>query len=47
MSRRVEIWVGGTNPGIVRRPVAGVTALPELPDIASEIARWRAAHGAA
>jgi DNA-binding transcriptional MerR regulator/methylmalonyl-CoA mutase cobalamin-binding subunit len=43
----VEIWAGGANPGLVRRPVAGVAALPELSDIPPAVARWRAAHAAA
>lgn len=47
VSRSVEIWAGGTNPGIVRRPVTGVTALPELADIPAAIGRWRAAYAGA
>jgi methanogenic corrinoid protein MtbC1 len=47
VSRDVEIWAGGANPGIVRRPVAGVIAVPELADIPSRVARWRATHAAA
>jgi methanogenic corrinoid protein MtbC1 len=46
ISREVEIWAGGTNPGIVRRTVAGVSPIPELADIAAHVARWRAAHAA-
>jgi DNA-binding transcriptional MerR regulator/methylmalonyl-CoA mutase cobalamin-binding subunit len=44
LSRGIEIWAGGTNPGIVRRPVAGVIAIPELATIPVLVARWRAAH---
>ncbi len=44
LPRGVEIWAGGTNPGLVRRAVAGVAALPELADIPPAVARWRAAH---
>jgi DNA-binding transcriptional MerR regulator/methylmalonyl-CoA mutase cobalamin-binding subunit len=47
VSREVEIWAGGANPGIVRRPVPGVLAVPELSDIPPGVARWRAAHPAA
>jgi MerR family transcriptional regulator, light-induced transcriptional regulator len=47
VSREVEIWAGGSNPGIARRPVAGVIAVPGLADIPSSVARWRATHPAA
>ncbi len=39
----VEIWVGGSSPVLLRRPVAGVIALNALEDIAAQIERWR--HG--
>jgi DNA-binding transcriptional MerR regulator/methylmalonyl-CoA mutase cobalamin-binding subunit len=41
----VEVWAGGSNPGLARRAVRGVTVLPELDAIAGAIARWRASRG--
>lgn len=41
----VEIWAGGANPGLVRRPVAGVHAIPELAAVPAAVARWRDLHG--
>jgi methanogenic corrinoid protein MtbC1 len=38
-----EIWVGGANPGLVRRAVAGVHAVPELAAVPAAVARWREA----
>ncbi|HWH75189.1 MAG TPA: MerR family transcriptional regulator [Methylibium sp.] len=40
----VELWVGGSAPVLHRRPVAGVRALVALPQIATEVQRWRAEH---
>jgi methanogenic corrinoid protein MtbC1 len=39
-----EIWVGGANPGLVRRAVAGVHAIPELAAVPAAVARWREAR---
>lgn len=43
----VEIWVGGANPGLVRRGTPGVQALPDLSSIAGAVARWRLERGTA
>jgi MerR family transcriptional regulator, light-induced transcriptional regulator len=43
----VEIWAGGANPGLVRRAVEGVQAIPELATVQAAVARWRASHGGA
>lgn len=43
----VEIWAGGANPGLVRRTVAGVHAIPELAAVPAAIVRWRESHGSA
>jgi DNA-binding transcriptional MerR regulator/methylmalonyl-CoA mutase cobalamin-binding subunit len=39
--REVEIWAGGSNPGLIRRAVAGVLALPDLEAIPDVVGRWR------
>jgi DNA-binding transcriptional MerR regulator len=44
LGTETEIWVGGANPGLVRRAVRGVRALPELAEVPAAVARWRAAH---
>jgi DNA-binding transcriptional MerR regulator len=44
LGRGTEIWVGGANPGLVRRAVEGVQAIPELAAVPEAIARWREAH---
>ena len=41
----VEIWAGGANPGLVRRAVEGVHAIPELAAVPTAVARWRASRG--
>jgi methanogenic corrinoid protein MtbC1 len=38
----VEIWAGGSAPVLHRRPIAGVTPLASLTQIATEVQRWRA-----
>jgi methanogenic corrinoid protein MtbC1 len=40
----VEVWAGGAAPVLHRRPMAGVTALGSLSQIAAEVRRWRAAR---
>jgi MerR family transcriptional regulator, light-induced transcriptional regulator len=40
----VEIWVGGSNPVITRKPVDGVTALTDLRGIKACVAAWRVRH---
>jgi MerR family transcriptional regulator, light-induced transcriptional regulator len=40
----VEIWVGGSNPVITRKPVDGATALTDLRSIKACVASWRARH---
>lgn len=42
---RIEIWAGGANPGLVRRAVDGVRAIPQLAGLPGAVARWRAHHG--
>jgi MerR family transcriptional regulator, light-induced transcriptional regulator len=44
LPRGVEIWVGGSNPVITRKPVDGVTALTDLRSIKGSVAAWRARH---
>lgn len=44
LGAETEIWVGGANPGLVRRAVDGVRAIPELAEVPAALARWRAAH---
>lgn len=43
----MEIWAGGANPGLVRRGVEGVHAIPELAAVPAAVERWRASHGSA
>jgi MerR family transcriptional regulator, light-induced transcriptional regulator len=38
----VEVWAGGTNPVLQRRPPPGVRVLRTLDDIAPALAEWRA-----
>ncbi len=40
----IAIWAGGSNPALRRRPVDGVTPLPELRDVPGALAEWRAAQ---
>ena len=44
---QVEIWAGGANPGLVRRAVEGVHAIPELAAVPAAVARWRESHASA
>jgi methanogenic corrinoid protein MtbC1 len=44
LGAETEIWVGGANPGLVRRAVDGVRAIPELAEVPAAVVRWRAAH---
>jgi MerR family transcriptional regulator, light-induced transcriptional regulator len=39
---KVEIWVGGSNPVITRKPVDGVTALTDLRSIKARVVDWHA-----
>ena len=41
---RIELWAGGGNPALRRRPVAGVAVVGELEGIAPRLAAWRAAR---
>jgi DNA-binding transcriptional MerR regulator/methylmalonyl-CoA mutase cobalamin-binding subunit len=47
VAKSVEVWAGGANPGLARRAVDGVTALPELDAIPDAVARWRRSRGIA
>ena len=38
----VDIWAGGSNPGLGRRQIAGVTVLEDLDSVAPALADWRA-----
>lgn len=40
----IEIWAGGSAPVLHRRPIAGVTPLASLTQIATEVERWREAR---
>jgi MerR family transcriptional regulator, light-induced transcriptional regulator len=42
MGPRPEIWVGGQCPAIHRKPIETVHTIASLPDVATEVARWRA-----
>lgn len=39
-----EVWAGGSNPVLRRRPPAGVRVLAELADIGPAVSAWRTAH---
>lgn len=39
-----EVWAGGSNPVLHRRPPAGVRVLAGLADIGPAVSAWRAAH---
>lgn len=47
LPKTLEVWAGGSNPGLARRAVAGVAALTELDAIPRAVARWRERRGAA
>jgi DNA-binding transcriptional MerR regulator/methylmalonyl-CoA mutase cobalamin-binding subunit len=39
-----ELWAGGSNPVLHRRPPAGVRVLASLEEVAPAVAHWRAGH---
>jgi methanogenic corrinoid protein MtbC1 len=41
----MEIWAGGSNPVLQRRPPAEVFVLSSLGHIAEQVQRWRKQHG--
>lgn len=41
----VEIWAGGSNPVLQRRPPAHVQVMSSLGHIAEQVQRWRKQHG--
>jgi methylmalonyl-CoA mutase cobalamin-binding subunit len=41
----VSIWAGGSNPALKRRPIEGVSPLPDLRLIPAMLAGWRADRG--
>ncbi|NDC61292.1 MAG: MerR family transcriptional regulator [Betaproteobacteria bacterium] len=41
----MEIWAGGSNPVLSRRPPAKVCVLSSLDQIAQQVQRWRRQHG--
>jgi DNA-binding transcriptional MerR regulator/methylmalonyl-CoA mutase cobalamin-binding subunit len=41
----VSIWAGGSNPALKRRPIDGVSPLPDLRLIPATLAEWRTARG--
>lgn len=40
----VDVWAGGSNPGLGRRAIAGVTVLKSLDSVAPALAHWRASR---
>ena len=38
----IQIWAGGQNPALKRRPPTEVTVLTDLRDIRPALAAWRA-----
>lgn len=40
----VEIWAGGANPGLPRRPPPGVRTLARLDEVNQAVTAWREAH---
>jgi DNA-binding transcriptional MerR regulator/methylmalonyl-CoA mutase cobalamin-binding subunit len=40
----VEVWAGGSNPGLRRGRIAGLTVLDSLDSVAPALANWRAAR---
>jgi MerR family transcriptional regulator, light-induced transcriptional regulator len=38
----VELWAGGSNPVLRRRPPAGVRVIGGLSDVGPALAAWRA-----
>ena len=45
LPKTVEVWAGGSNPGLVRRAVDGIVVLPHLEAIPGAVARWRESRG--
>ena len=43
----IELWAGGTNPVLRRRPPPGVHVIAGLPDVGPAVAAWRAEHRSA
>ena len=43
----LQVWAGGHNPILPRKPPNGVTVLQSLADLHWALADWRAAHGGA
>lgn len=41
MPAPIELWAGGRNPALLRRPVAGVLVLDALDKIAPQVRDWR------
>jgi MerR family transcriptional regulator, light-induced transcriptional regulator len=41
----MEIWAGGGNPVLQRRPPADVVVMSSLDQIAQHVQRWRKQHG--
>jgi DNA-binding transcriptional MerR regulator/methylmalonyl-CoA mutase cobalamin-binding subunit len=39
-----EVWAGGSNPVLRRRPPAGVLVLDDLADVGPAVAQWRVQH---
>jgi DNA-binding transcriptional MerR regulator/methylmalonyl-CoA mutase cobalamin-binding subunit len=46
LAPEVQIWAGGRNPLLARKPVEGVTVLTELSDLSRALQSWQAHHGA-
>lgn len=46
LSPDVEVWAGGRNPLLARKPVEGVTVLTELSDLGRAVQSWMEHHGA-
>jgi hypothetical protein len=44
---RIELWAGGSNPLLQRRPPSGVRVIGGLPDVGPAVADWRAERRAA
>jgi methanogenic corrinoid protein MtbC1 len=42
LAAKVELWAGGSAPGLLRRPPAGVRVLRNLADIGPALLAWRA-----
>jgi DNA-binding transcriptional MerR regulator/methylmalonyl-CoA mutase cobalamin-binding subunit len=42
----IEVWAGGSNPVLRRRPPAGIRVLESLADVGPAVAQWRGRHRA-